>query len=78
MTFPTKVVVFINGLSNHQSSSTNRVAGNGKYRKLLHVLDKLSRCCIEIAPINPEGTVQRFKRHGNKYGQLSWFTASLF
>ena len=49
ITFPlNQVVGFIYGLSNHKSSLTNRVEGNGEYRKPQHKLGTFLRCCAEI------------------------------
>ena len=60
------------GLSNHKSSSTNRV----EIRKPQHMLGTFLWCCAEIA----ENILARtkFKTRGIKHGQLSRFTVSIF
>ena len=70
--FPNQVVGFSSGLSNHKSSSTNRV----EIRKPQHMLGTFLWCCAEIA----ENILARtkFKTRGIKHGQLSRFTVSIF
>ena len=67
-----QVVGFSSRLSNHKSSSTNRV----EIRKPQHMLGTFLWCCAEIA----ENILARtkFKTRGIKHGQLSRFTVSIF